>query len=160
MLFKEVMHTSFHTDKYDEMIDFYCNKLGCKQKVVVRWKDYKGNVNRPENAKKAETDPEGIYYTYIEIAPGQFIELFPANGKLEPHDVKWNQRCGYSHIALMVDDIYEIRKQLLERGITPDTDISKGPSGTYQMWLHDPDGNRFECMQYTDESWQVVGHIS
>ncbi len=27
------------------------------------------------------------------------------------------------------------------------------------MWVHDPDGNKFEIMQYTDKSFQVVGHI-
>ena len=44
-------------------------------------------------------------------------------------------------------------------GIEPDTDISKGPSGTYQQWYHDPDGNKFEVMQYTEDSWQLRGHM-
>ena len=39
-----------------------------------------------------------------------------------------------------------------------DTPITKGPSETYQMWLHDPDGNKFEIMQFTDKSIQVVGN--
>ena len=27
------------------------------------------------------------------------------------------------------------------------------------MWIHDPDGNRIEIMQYTDESFQITGNI-
>lgn len=159
MKINSVMHTSFYTNHYDEMIDFYCNKLGLKQKVVVRWKEYKGRADRPMMAAKAESDPEGIFYTYIEIAQGQFIELFPAEPNQKPH-TKWNEHIGYSHIALMVDDIFDAQKELLDAGIQPDTEPSKGPSETWQMWLHDPDGNKFEMMQFTEKSWQVVGHNS
>ena len=159
MKFNSIMHVSFYTDHFDEMLDFYCNKLGLKQKVVVRWKEYKGRTDRPAMAALAESDPEGIFYTYIEAAPGQFIELFPASEKQKPH-TEWNEYAGYSHIALMVDDIFEAEKELLAAGITPDTKPSKGPSGTWQMWVHDPDGNKFEIMQYTETSYQVTGHFS
>ena len=27
------------------------------------------------------------------------------------------------------------------------------------MLIHDPDGNRIEMMQYTDESFQITGNI-
>ena len=158
MKFNSVMHVSFYTDHFDEMLDFYCNKLGLKQKVIVRWKEYKGRTYRPTMAKLAETDPEGVFYTYIEIAPGQFVELFPASVNQLPH-TEWNQHVGYSHFALLVDDIFETKKQLLEAGVELDTDVSKGPSGTYQLWIHDPDGNKFEVMQYTEDSWQVIGHL-
>lgn len=160
MKFNAVMHVSFNTENYDEMVDFYVNKLGLKQKVVVKWKDYKGMKNRPNQAALAESDPEGIFYTYIEIAPGQFIEMFPnKKGSLKPHR-EWNEDCGYSHFALTVDDIYEAEKEFKAVGIQADTPISKGPSGTYQQWYHDPDGNKFELMQYTEDSYQVKGHIA
>lgn len=158
MLFNSLMHVSFYTDHFDEMLDFYCNKLGLKQKVIVRYKVYKGMSDRATMAQKAEEDPESIFYTYIEIAPGQFLELFPATSQQKSHR-EWNEDVGYSHFALTVDDIYQASKEIIEKGIQPDTDISKGPSGTYQQWFHDPDGNRFELMQYTEESYQVVGHI-
>ena len=153
------MHVSFYTDQINEMLDFYVNKLGLKQKTIVRFKEYKGSTARPMFAKLAETDPEGIFYTYIEIADGQFLELFPTLGNQLPHR-EWNQDLGYSHFALTCDDIFETVKQMREAGIEPDTEISKGPSETYQCWFHDPDGNKFELMQYTEKSWQVVGHFS
>ena len=152
------MHVSFYTANFDEMVDFYQNKLGAVPKVIVRWKDYKGNKDRPYMAKLAETDPEGIFYEYLEIVPGQFIELFPAMPNQKPHR-EWNEDLGYSHFALTVDDIYEASEQLEEAGVKPDTGISKGPSGTYQQWFHDPDGNKFELMQFTEDSYQVKGHI-
>lgn len=34
-----------------------------------------------------------------------------------------------------------------------------GQSETWQMWIHDPDGNKFEIMQYTDKSLQHHGNI-
>ncbi|MCM3600429.1 VOC family protein [Robertmurraya korlensis] len=43
-------------------------------------------------------------------------------------------------------------------GITIDSDISKGPSETYQLWIQDPDGNKIEIMQYTENSLQVKGN--
>lgn len=158
MLFKSIMHISFHTDHFDEMLDFYINKLGAQQKVVVRWKSYKGRADRPKYAKLAEEDPEGIFYTYLELAPGQFIELFPEGEDMKPHR-EWNEDIGYSHFALTVDDIHKASELLISKGVNPDTAISRGPSGTYQQWFHDPDGNRFELMQFTEDSYQVVGHI-
>ena len=142
----------------DEMLDFYCNKLGLNQKVVVRYKSYKGMTSRPEKAKLAEENPEGIFNVYIEIADGQFIELFPMKPNQKPHS-KYNEYLGYSHFALLVDDIFETRERLAKVGIYPDSEPTKGPSETWQMWYHDPDGNKFEVMQYTEKSYQVVGHI-
>lgn len=156
-MFKSLMHISFYTDQMDKMRDFYENKLGLKPKIITRAKAYKG-LNRGYYSEIAETDPERIIIIYIELAPGQFIELFPKMEGQEQHDA-FNQRIGYSHFSLLVDDIYQTRQDLLKAGVEMDTEISKGPSGTYQMWTHDPDGNMFEIMQYTEDSYQVVGHI-
>ena len=95
---------------------------------------------------------------YIEIAHGLLFELFQCFEGLWP-DAKWNLNIGYSHYALLVDDIFKTRDKLIARGVEIDTEISKGPSETYQMWVHDPDGNKFEIMQYTENSYQVVGNI-
>lgn len=157
MRFKSIMHVAFFTDHMDEMLDFYVGKLGLKKKAVVRYGAYLDREDRPAMRKIAQTDPERIFNVYIEIAPGQFIELFPANEGQRPH-TEWNEHKDYSHFALLVDDIFQTREDLLAAGVELDTDISKGPSETYQMWLHDPDGNRFEVMQYTERSIQVVGN--
>ena len=160
MKFNDVMHVAFYTDKMDEMIDFYHNKLGGEVKVLVRFKVYAGREDRPMQAKIAAEDPERIFNVYIELAPNQYIELFPRmDGQLDRDDTPWNGRMGYSHFALTCDDIFATRDAFVAAGITPDTEISKGPSETYQFWVSDPDGNKFEVMQFTDASYQVVGHI-
>lgn len=158
MEFKSMMHVSFYTENMEAMRDFYENKLGLKPKIVTKAKIYKG-LNRGLYSEIAEVDPERVIIVYIEIAPGQFIELFPKNEGQGPHD-EWNQNLGYSHFALLVDDIFKTREELLARGVEIDTEISKGPSETYQMWVHDPDGNRFEIMQYTEKSFQLVGNYN
>ena len=56
-----------------------------------------------------------------------------------------------------MDDIYKTKEELVSKGVKIDTDISFGPDYTYQMWIHDPDGNKFEIMQYTERSFQMVG---
>ena len=158
MKFHSVMHISFYTENLERMLDFYVNKLGARQKVIVRWKEYANRPDRSEMYEKAKSDPEGIFYVYLEITPGQFLELFPSQGNQKPHR-EWNEDLGYSHFALLVDNIYKTCKEMKAAGIEPDTDISKGPSGTYQQWYHDPDGNKFEVMQYTEDSWQLRGHL-
>ena len=157
MKFNSVMHVAFFTDRMEEMLDFYVNKLGLKKKAVVKYGAYLDRDDRPVMQKIAREDPERIFNIYIEIAPGQFVELFTVDEKQKPH-TKWNEHKDYSHFALLVDDIFKTREEFLAAGIEPDTDISKGPSETYQMWLHDPDGNKFEVMQYTENSVQVKGN--
>jgi len=155
MEIKSLMHVSFFTDQMEVIRDFYENKLGVKAKMVVRYKRYKGRGN-PLWSIKAETDPEGICIIYFEVAPNQFVEFFPKEDGQGEH-IKANENLGYSHFSFLVDDIYKAREELTAAGIEIDTDIRKGDSETYQMWIHDPDGNNIEVMQFTEHSEQVLG---
>ena len=158
MKFNEIMHLSFYTDQMDAMRDFYENKLGLKAKIIMRYDAYKGNPSRGAWAKRAETDPTGIAYIFIELAPGQYLELFPKADGQQEHEMP-DTRLGYSHFALMVDDIYAAREELVQAGVDIDIEPNKGQSETWQMWIHDPDGNKFEIMQYTEKSLQHHGNI-
>lgn len=158
MKFNEIMHLSFYTDQMDKMRNFYENKLGLKAKIIMRYDAYKGNLNREAWAKRAETDPTGIAYIFIELAPGQYLELFPKADGQQEHEMP-DTRLGYSHFALMVDDIYATREELVQAGVDIDIEPNKGQSETWQMWIHDPDGNKFEIMQYTEKSLQHHGNI-
>ena len=158
MKFNEIMHLSFYTDQMDEMRDFYENKLGLKAKIIMRYEAYKGKKNRGAWAKRAETNPKDIAYIFIELAPGQYLELFPKADHQLDHETP-DTRLGYSHFALMVDDIHEAREELVKVGIEIDIEPNKGQSETWQMWIHDPGGNKFEIMQYTDKSLQHHGNI-
>ena len=48
---------------------------------------------------------------------------------------------------------------MLARGGAPyiDSEIELGLENTWVFWMHDPDGNKFEIMEYTKDSYQVVG---
>ena len=158
-MFNSIMHVAFYTDKWDEMLDFYTNKLGLKIKTYVKFKEYLNRPDRKEMYERALKEPEAPFNCYIEIAPGQFIELFPKMPDQSEDTAEWNSRLGYSHFALTVDDIFESKKELEENGVFPLSKPSKGPSNTWQCGYADPDGNRFEMMQYTELSYQIVGHI-
>ena len=47
---------------------------------------------------------------------------------------------------------------IIKNGIVPDSPINMGPDFTKQFWVHDPEGNRIEFMEYTSRSFQVLGH--
>ncbi len=91
------------------------------------------------------------------MAPGQFLELFHPDGTLqEPGDLAGQY--GYQHLSIQVADLAQARSDLLAAGVVPDTEISQGPDYTRQFWIHDPDGNRIELMEYAARSFQVVGN--
>ena len=127
MKFNEVMHLSFYTEQLDVMRDFYENKLGLKAKIIMRYEAYKGQKERGAWAQRAKTRPHDIAYIFIELAPGQYLELFPkGDGQLE-HEIP-DTRLGYSHFALMVDDIHVAREELVKAGVEIDIEPNKGQS--------------------------------
>jgi len=157
-MFQSIMHVAFFTDKMDEMINFYTEKLGGKIKTINRYSEYLNRDDRPRQQAIARTDPDRIFNVYIELAPLQFVEMFPAEEEQKPH-CGFNEHKGYSHFALLTEDIFLTRKELEAKGVKAISSISKGPSETYQMWYEDPDGNRFEIMQFTENSLQIKGNV-
>lgn len=157
MIAKSVMHVSFFVKDMDSMVNFYENVLGCKPKMLVRNKAYK---DKPGHVfyQRAQENPDGICIVYYELAPGQFVEFFLAFDEQKPH-TGFNEHVGYSHFGLLVDDIHATRDYLVSKGVEIDVEPTIGNSHTWQMWVHDPEGNRFEFMQYTENSYQIVGHI-
>ena len=88
-----------------------------------------------------------------------FIELFsiPAAKRKRIPDPK--NDLNFTHFALEVSDLRAFRDHVIHSGGAAylDTEISKGVDNTWQMWMHDPDGNRFEVMEYTLQSYQITG---
>lgn len=150
------MHIALFTRQMDEMIKFYTEKLGAEVKYKATLRGYLDRDDRPEMQAAARMNPDAVLNVYLEIAPQQFLEFFPANPAMA-EDAAWNSRLGYSHFAVMVDDIFEAYEEFMGKGVPIDNPPSKGPSETWQFWCTDPDGNRFEVMQYTEKSYQLVG---
>ena len=104
-MFNDLMHIAFYTEKMDEMVDFYTNKLGGEVISLVRYSTYLNRDDRPKLQEVAKIMPNEIFNIYIKLAPNQFIEFFKADPKMKDHNKTMNEQKGYSHFALTVDDI-------------------------------------------------------
>ena len=152
---KMLAHLAFTVKDLESSLDFYVNKLGFKKSFeIIRKTD--GTAEREivrDSSKRAYGD---VFLIYVEAAPGQFIELFPAAPDAEKTAVIPGN-IGYSHFSLIVEDIHALRDELIAKGVKIDRELKKSSDGvTWQMWVNDPDGNAIEFMQYSADSVQVV----
>ena len=87
---------------------------------------------------------------YMVVAEGTYVEIF------EDPNLGAVVNNGISHFCLETDDLDATMTQLTERGVAFGPK-KFGVDDTWQIWLEDPDGNRFEVQQYTATSAQLVG---
>lgn len=94
--------------------------------------------------------PDGsTQLSYVEFAPGQFMEFFP-DGKERvetPPDA-----IGYGHVCLLVDDLDAALADLATMDVQPANPPRTGRAGQRLAFVSDPDGNRIELMQIPPES--------
>lgn len=91
-----------------------------------------------------------LFGAYLEIAPGNFVELFedPARTPTAQGSLR--------HFCLETSDMAAVMRHLDGEGVAY-TPNKKGCDDTWQIWLRDPDGNDFEVHQYTATSRQLTG---
>jgi len=136
--YKRIGHIAIRTSDIDACLDFYCKKLGFTE--AFRMHDDNGKLTT----------------IYLNIAPGQFIEIF--TGGIEKQETSINS-IGYCHLCLEVENITETFKTLSARGIPIDREIKTGLSKCLMFWTHDPDGNSIEIMELTPESLQIKSQM-
>ena len=131
-MIKAIGHIAFRVTDLVPALNFYCNILGFREAFRLD--------------RDGDRSP---WIVYVQVAPGQFIELFPFAEKVgtQPGD-----DAGYNHFSLTVDDIHATVSQLGERGLTIEGEPTRGLDGNFQYWIADPDGNRIELMQINAES--------
>ncbi|MBN1411769.1 MAG: VOC family protein [Spirochaetales bacterium] len=129
-MIKRIAHVCLNVKNLDASVSYY-TQLGFKIKF---WFTREGKKH-------------GIY---LEIADGNYIEIFenPSLGEVVNN--------GINHFCLETDDMDSLIENLEKKGI-PFTQKMKGVDHTYQIWLADPDGNRFEVHGYTQKSSQFTG---
>ncbi|QKS70086.1 VOC family protein [Paenalkalicoccus suaedae] len=135
-------HTAFTATNMDRSLQFYCDALGLAHAFSV---------------KNEQGEP---WIEYVKIAPKQYIELFhptstsnqqqTTDAHLTPGDPAKSQ--GFHHICLLVDDIQYVAATLAEKDIPIDVAPKRGIGKNWQMWTHDPDGNKIEFIQPDDDS--------
>ena len=91
-----------------------------------------------------------VFGYYLKFAERSYLEIF------EDKDLGPVVNNGILHFCLETDDIDAVMAQLAERGVAF-TPKKLGVDNTWQIWLEDPDGNKFEVHQYTPASTQFLG---
>lgn len=160
MKVKQIGHLAFNCKRQKKSVAFYRDILGFKEKFTLKYYDFitivkNSGVKLPGIAYKyLEKRGDNPWLTYLEAGEGVFIELFDQLGAFVMNRPAFFHN-NYQHFAIIVEDINETKRELIENGVKIDSDISFGPDNTYQMWIHDPDGNKIEIMQYTENSLQL-----
>ena len=138
-MIKRLAHLCFFTDNYQQMVNFYQQKLGLKLKFTFKGAD------------------EQEFGCYFEAGDLSFIEIFDQAGAIK----QWggqlkelDQEGRYQHFCLQVDGLEAECAALKQKGVEI-TPIKVGMDESKQAWIADPDGNRIELMAYTDKSWQL-----
>lgn len=164
MKIKKFGHLAFNCKDQKKSVAFYRDILGCEEKFSLTYGDMAKAIKDGAEARGVKIpefvlksflkDKDRTWITYVEIADGEFIELFDQKGAWIKRLTK-HYHLNYQHFSIIVEDIYAVKEELVAKGVKIDTDISLGLDNTYQMWIHDPDGNKIEMMQYTENSMQT-----
>jgi catechol 2,3-dioxygenase-like lactoylglutathione lyase family enzyme len=123
-------HACFTVSDLSKSVAFYRDGLGLEEAF---------DLNIPSANLKG---------VYLRVGGRTFIELFQGDPAQTPPGV------SYKHICLEVDDIQQTVTDMRGRGVEVG-EITLGSDQSYQAWTTDPDGNRIELHQFTDESLQV-----
>ncbi|MBO6054003.1 MAG: VOC family protein [Oscillospiraceae bacterium] len=147
-------HLAINVSSLEKAMDFYCGILGMKPLFEIRI---------PEDI--AERMPDSpfaalagkVSIQYLQFPDGALLELFHPRPETDLNSGGPNyNRLGFVHMSIVVDDLHAWEEFLQAHGVPLDSEIRLGPDRTYTLWIRDPDGNRIELMEYTDESLQVV----
>ena len=104
-----------------------------------------------EKAFEIHDDNDQPLIVYVWAGGDQFIELFYG----QPGQEKTQGGIGHNHMCFAVDDIEAAVDNIVRTGYPLDTAPRTGRDRNRQAWTHDPDGNRIELMQLSDQSLQM-----
>lgn len=125
-------HLALNVSDMEKSLKFYCDVLG-----YVRAFD----IDHPETGKP--------WIVYLYAHGGQFLELFYGGTEYKEYT---DQNIGFSHICVETKDIQETAKKIQEAGLELEFPVKMGCDGNWQCWVRDPDRNRIEIMQFSEES--------
>src|SRR5436305_14565398 len=89
-------HVAFRVTSLQRALDFYCQKLGFREAFRLE--------------REGQPSP---WIVYIQVAPNQFIELFPGASLQQTSQ---QQVGSYNHFCLLVDNLENTLREFAERG--------------------------------------------
>lgn len=153
---------AYHVRANAELKQFYCKSLGLKNVATTTYSQLVEFLQQNESAMKNMQRIEKLknfgnlpWLDFIEVAPHQYLELFYDYEDSKKECRELTKFFGYQHLCLEVKDIHQAWEAVIANGIKPDTPINLGGDKSWQFWIVDPDGNRIELMQYSDNSKQL-----
>ena len=158
-------HPSFKVADREKSLHFYRDLLGLPVKFTITYSeiaDFAETGGNSMDPGSLRAFGDKVWITYLEAAPHQYIELFDDGGATEKitHSLQEFDHIGYLHLALEVEDVHAAYEELKKSGEVKIINApNMGIEHTWQFWIEDPDGNSIELMQYTDDSWQLTGHM-
>lgn len=132
-MIKGIAHLAFRVSNIDRSVAFYEKAFGFKRKFSL------------------DNDDGTPWLVYLQVNADQFIELFPSTDPVTQH-----QSRSYQHLCIEVENINEVAKRLEDQGFILDEPVILGLDGNYQCWVHDPDGNPIELMEYGPQAMQKM----
>jgi len=132
-MIKGIAHLAFQVSDMDKAVAFYEDALGCTKKFILY------------------DDHGQPWIIYMQITENQFIELFFAHRNI----VSKQDETSYQHLCIEVTNIHALVKELHDKGIKIEKQVTLGLDHNYQCWIKDPDGNPIELMEYGIDSLQL-----
>ena len=127
-----IAHGAITVKDMDLSLKFYTEALGFKKVFEIA---------NPKNGAP--------WIVYLNICPGQFVELF-YDGTV---DNPWREELiGFNHFCFEVDDIFASIQQVKDAGFKVDIEPNQGVDYNWQAWVTDPNGVRIELMQIDPKS--------
>ena len=118
---------------------FYVSNL---PQTLAYYKDFLGFAE-PYDLKNSDGT---VRVAFIKINDDQYLELFTEPPK---NDGMLN------HIAFYTDNVDQLRRYLISRGIPAPARVRKGLTGDKSFTVKDPDGHTLEFVEYQPDGWAM-----
>jgi catechol 2,3-dioxygenase-like lactoylglutathione lyase family enzyme len=123
-----IAHMAFYVSNLSKTLAYYKNFLGFAEPYDLKNEDGTTRV------------------AFIKINDYQYLELFPEPPK---NDGMLN------HIAFYTDNVNQLRRYLISRGVQRPSNISIGRTGDKSFAVKDPDGHTVEFVEYEADGWAM-----